>query len=142
MGAAEAVITLGRLVKFFPADEMTRELIASALTDFVGRQDELEWLVRLAANVLPEWGGLSELRGLYCTRYRPIDDIEAVSGTPGYRPAELADRAEREFFEREARETDRLLGEYRAAARRMPTPEQEAAQRLLADVEQTELKRI
>jgi hypothetical protein len=30
------------------------------------------------------WGGLSELRGLYCTRLKPADGIEADCHLPGY----------------------------------------------------------
>lgn len=140
--AASAVILLGRLIPFFPTDASTRELLADCLREFVGSPNELKWLVTLAVNVMPEWKGLAELRGLYCTRYRPLDQIEAVSGTAGFTPGELANRAERDYFEREHRHTAQRLQEYRREFARLPQAEQAANQQVLIKAASAELKRL
>ena len=138
----QAVRLMSRLITFFPADEASQKLIAASLAQFVAGPNELNWLVNLAVNVMHGWGGLSELRGLYCTKYRPLDEIEAVSNTPGYTPIALAQRAEKDFFENEQRESDRKLGEYRAEFRKLPPAEQQANSAVLIQARETELRRL
>lgn len=137
-----AVLTLGRLIPFFPADESARELIAHSLESFVAGPDHLNWLVFTACNVMREWQGLAELRGLYCSQYRPLDGIEAVSGTVGYRPADVAEQAEKEFFERESRANDQRLNEYRRDFFKLPPSEQQANTALLLTTAAVTVKRL
>lgn len=129
-----AVVIMGRLIRYFPADADTRELIALSLKSFVRSAGELKWLAHLASNVMAEWNGLAELRGLYCTRFRPVDGIEAMTSIRGYTPRELTERAEREFFEEQAREGARRLAEYKREFKQLPAAEQEANLQLLGEV--------
>lgn len=139
--AMAGVVIMGRMIPFFPGDELTRDFIARSLQAFVAGPDELNWLVNVAVNVLHDWQGLSELRGLYCSKYRPLDKIEAVSNTTGFRCQDVAAQAEKEFFEREARESDRKLAEYRREAKQLPAAEQEANATLLLEARASDLKR-
>jgi hypothetical protein len=53
----------------------------------------LVWLARaiIATRI---WQAFGEVRGVYCTHFRPMDGIEADAlDTPGYTPAELETRA-------------------------------------------------
>lgn len=141
--AGAAVLIMGRMIPFFPRDELTREFIARSVQTFVAGPDELNWLVNIAVNVLHDWKGLAELRGLYCSRYRPLDKIEAVSGTIGFRCQDVAEQAEKEFFEREARESERKLAEYRKEAKQLPAAEREANEAVLIQAQElAEVKRL
>lgn len=140
--AAAAVLIMGRMIPFFPGDEPTREFIARSLQTFVAGPDELNWLVNVAVNALHKWQGLAEIRGLYCSRYRPLDKIEAVSGTIGFRCQDVEEQAEKKFFEHEARESDRKLAEYRKEANQLPPAEQEANEAVLSAARAVDLNRL
>lgn len=129
-----AVVIMGRLIRYFPADIETRELIALSLKDFVRTAGELRWLAHIAANVMAEWNGLAELRGLYCTRFPPKDGISAVSSLPGYTPREIFERSEQEFFAEEMRQGEQRLAEYKREFLQLPPAEREANRKLLAEI--------
>ena len=85
---------VGRLsvIPFFPADEHARLEIMRLVEDMIGGevlygstpQQRLDWLVKAAVNAMRTWGGIPELRGLLCTRWKPADRIEGYSSLPGY----------------------------------------------------------
>ena len=85
--------------------------------------------------------GLAELRGLYCTKYRPADGIEAVCSIQGYTPAEVDERAERDFFAEEQRAAELRLTEYKREFAALPPAEQQENQRLLAAAGAVQLRR-
>ena len=80
-----AVAELGA-IPFFPSDAASQLVIARHLAKFVGGVAELRWLVDSAVTAMQRWGGIPELRGLYCTRYKPEDGIEANCSLAGYSP--------------------------------------------------------
>jgi hypothetical protein len=45
---------------------------------------EIAWLACEMVNVVGEWNGPKELRGVFCSRYRPADGIEMDSTHPAY----------------------------------------------------------
>jgi hypothetical protein len=71
-------------IPYFPADEHALRAIMQQISKFVDRPDRLRWLVDAALNTMLQWGGISELRGLYCTKFKPADGIEADCHLPGY----------------------------------------------------------
>jgi hypothetical protein len=85
---AAAMAELGA-IPFFPSDPAAQLVIARHVAKFVGGVKELRWLVDASVTVMQRWAGIPELRGLYCTRYKPADGIEATCMLPGYTPEEL-----------------------------------------------------
>jgi len=71
-------------IPYFPADEHARRAIMQQIAKFVDRPDHLRWLVNAALNTMRHWDGIPELRGLYCTKFKPADRIEADCHLPGY----------------------------------------------------------
>ena len=85
---------VGRLsaIPFFPSSDGAVLEIMRQLKNMIGGeivygstpQERLDWLVAAAVNAMRTWGGVPELRGLLCTRWKPADRIEAYSSLPGY----------------------------------------------------------
>jgi hypothetical protein len=71
-------------IPYFPADEHARRAIMQQISKFVDCPNHLRWLVNAALNTMRHWDGIPELRGLYCTRFKPADRIEADCHLPGY----------------------------------------------------------
>lgn len=84
---AEAIKYLAA-IPFFPTDEYAQEAVMRELEKFVDQPVRLQWLVDAAINTMRKWEGVPELRGLYCTRYRPADGRETSCSLPGYSPAD------------------------------------------------------
>ena len=74
------------IIPHFPHAENARVALAIQLSKFVSSAHQLRWLIDVAVNAMTEWRGLPELRGLYCTRFKPADGIEANCSLPGYTP--------------------------------------------------------
>lgn len=75
-------------IPFFPTDEYAQQAIMTEIGKFVDREDGLKWLFDAAMNTMRKWEGIPELRGLYCTRFKPADGVEAISTLPGYSPVD------------------------------------------------------
>ena len=87
-------------IPYFPTAEGAKLAIGSQLAKFVTGPQELRWLVDNAISAMRRWQGVPELRGLYCTRYKPKDGIEAWCSLAGYTPEDsesgyLLDEAEK-----------------------------------------------
>jgi hypothetical protein len=109
---ATAVRKMGLMIPFFPKDIETQSLIVEQLRLFVDSNDALNWLVQKAGGSMRDWernGGIPELRGLYCTKYTPIDGMHSHSTTPGYTATDLEGR----FLLREIEDAQRRFDEYR-----------------------------
>lgn len=83
-------------IPYFPQGSGARLAIAVQMGKFVENNQKLRWLVDSAVTAMDEWRGVGELRGLYCTRYKPSDGIERHSTLPGYTPADNEARYEQE----------------------------------------------
>lgn len=64
------------VLKFFPSDAVVRQEIMALLDRLVSTPEQLEWLVSALINEVGEWPGPKEVRGIFCTRFRPKDGIE------------------------------------------------------------------
>lgn len=91
---AEAVVRKwGVHLRDFPRGADDRADIAESLIEMVVSKTALEWL-RDAVISTGRLICFAELRGIYCTRYRPLDGIEgSASIAIGYRPKDQEMRA-------------------------------------------------
>jgi len=69
---------LGGTLKFFPSDEGARIGIAEEIADMVENEDQLRWLVKKLPKVFTDWPGMLEVREAFCTKFKPLDGIEAA----------------------------------------------------------------
>lgn len=75
-------------IPFFPSDSGARTAVARALRSFVSQTHHLRWLVDTSIDHMRQWGGVAELRGIYCTRFKPADGVEGYSSISGFTPAD------------------------------------------------------
>ena len=54
----------------------------------VEKPEHLAWLTDMMVNHVGEWQGPKELRGLLCSRYKPLDGIEEYTSIAGFAPAD------------------------------------------------------
>jgi hypothetical protein len=80
---AGAVSELGS-IPFFPTDSGAQLAIMVQLELFVSSAHQLRWLITAAVAGMRKWEGVPELRGLYCTRFKPADGKEVSCRLPGY----------------------------------------------------------
>jgi len=114
----ETLASMGRdlmAIPAYPSDQ--HDLILRMLDRFVDTPEHLRWLVDTAVMYLPRWEGVPALRGLYCTRYKPADGIEADCTIPGFTPADN----EMAYYENKANEEQRKLlkWQHEAAPKRL-----------------------
>ena len=81
-----ATKTLGglALLKFFPTDDFARAELVSMVCEMASTNEQIEWLVKRARNVWNQWEGPSELRALFCSKYKPADGVEFYSALPQF----------------------------------------------------------
>ena len=148
--AIEAAVRRLGVVPFFPPDADARLEIMHALEDMIGAEivygatatERLNWLVSAAINAMRTWGGIPELRGLLCSKWKPADRIEGYSSLPGYTAEDSRSLTLAEHRNRKAIEAGQTLPKLleAAACDRMPvsepvrSPEDEVAQRRRATI--------
>ena len=77
------------MLKYFPADAAGRGTIMWLLRRIATEPHEVAWLARTMVDRVGEWQGPVELRGVFCTRFKPADGVEADCQTSvGFRPAD------------------------------------------------------
>ncbi|HEY1242204.1 MAG TPA: hypothetical protein VGF16_16685 [Bryobacteraceae bacterium] len=78
-------------IPHYPRDE--HDLVMESILEFADREDGLAWLVKAAKIAMTKanggWAGEGELRGLWCTRFKPADRVEADCTLPGHTPNEI-----------------------------------------------------
>jgi hypothetical protein len=77
------------LIKYFPTGIDQQKAITIFLRGLCGNAEGLNWLVRELVNHMTEWPSPAEIRGIYCSRFKPADGVELDSNVPGYTPNEL-----------------------------------------------------
>lgn len=116
-----AVITIAEVVPFAPQSELGKRVVAAALENFVDSPEGLRYLVSQACQFESRWQGVIRLREIYCERFHPADGRLPTADPQRGSRHQLA-AAEREYFEREARETENRIARYRAE-RQLQGPE-------------------
>lgn len=96
-------------IPYFPKESGAQLAVMRAVEKFVSGPRELRWLIDTAVGRMREWRGVAELRGLYCTHFKPADGIEADCTIPGLTPAD----SEAGYLELQAAETARQIEGYR-----------------------------
>jgi len=86
----QAGIAVSRMavIKYFPSEDMARAELARMLIRMVDTGEQLEWLVRSVVENCEEYPGPKEIRGIFCTRYKPLDGVEVWSAIPGFTAAD------------------------------------------------------
>ncbi len=100
------------VIPFFPVEETALTAIVMSVESMVESIEALDWLTRIAINVMTKWS-LAELRGLYCTRYKPKDGIFVECSIPGFKPAEIRAQSERAYIERQSQEAAKEIAEWK-----------------------------
>ena len=62
----------------FPTERGARKAIMGLLWRMVDTKEKLDWLTATMIDRVGTWHGPSELRGVYCTRFKPADGIEGI----------------------------------------------------------------
>src|ERR1700679_1585590 len=73
----DAVEELAAL-SMFPTERGARKAIMGLLWRMVDTKEKLDWLTATMIDRVGTWHGPSELRGVYCTRFKPADGIEGI----------------------------------------------------------------
>jgi hypothetical protein len=118
----QAVESMATLIPFFPKDPILQRVIAVEISEYVGTQEQLDWLAKTARRHFRHWerdGALVQLRGLFCTRFEPADGIRETCTMSGF----TAEDRERAFFEKEIEDNHRRLEHYRNEALKLPESE-------------------
>lgn len=91
------------MLKYFPADDAARKGVMRLLAQMVGTQEQLAWIVETMVLDVGEWCGPKELRGVFCTKYRPADgrdeDCSATGAAAKYSPEALGARGEADHYQ-------------------------------------------
>lgn len=81
------------ILKFFPMDELQHRAMTGFLRRLCGHAEGLSWLVEQLVNRVGEWPGPAQVRGIYCTRFKPADGVENFDcALAGFTPEEGAQR--------------------------------------------------
>lgn len=83
----QAVAKLGALT-YFPSDPGARQALMELLGRMVSTPEQLDWLVRTLVDRVGTYPGPAEIRGLFCTRFRPKDGVEVNCSLSGFSPAD------------------------------------------------------
>jgi hypothetical protein len=82
----EAILAAARfsILKFYPSEPAARSEVALLMMSLCATQEQLDWLVSTVVAKLSEWPGPGALRGMFCTRFKPLDGIEANCSIAGF----------------------------------------------------------
>lgn len=88
----EAVKQFG-ILRYFPNEPGSREAVMELLERMVESSESLRWLVRTMIDEIGEWKGPMELRGVYCSRFHPMDGVEAWCSSGKFSAEAMESRA-------------------------------------------------
>lgn len=78
------------ILQFYPVDPAAREQIMLLLSRLATTKERLDWLVETMIHRVGVWRGPVEMRGVYCSRFRPADGVDGnCRETPGFTPEEI-----------------------------------------------------
>lgn len=104
-----AVLTIAELIPFAPQSRAGQLIVIQELESFVSTDEQLAWLTQTAIRHMRKFS-LPELRGLFCTRWKPKDGVDEYSTTAGFTAADL----EGQYIERQAQETVKLIEQWKS----------------------------
>lgn len=103
-----AVLVMAEMIPFFPTSKAGQMIVIRALESFVSTDQQLAWLTDRAVNHMRKFN-LPELRGLFCTRWKPADGVQEFSTLPGFTTADL----EAQAFDQQAQQTAELIEKWK-----------------------------
>lgn len=136
---SEIKIAVAKLsvLRFFPAESVARAAVMDLLSRMVEKKEHLDWLVVIMIDQVGEWHGPKELRGVLCTRYKPMDGIDVYCSIPGFTAADSEAKSAQKYA------PDRLmLAEKKLKLLPLPPEDVAANAELLDKVAHTNLSRI
>ena len=80
-----ALAKLGTM-NYFPADQGSRAEIAALLAQMCVSSKSLDWLMEQMICHVKDWPGCAEMRGIYCSRFPPMDGINTYAAHWKYSP--------------------------------------------------------
>jgi len=83
---ADAVLKLSEGLQFFPVEPKP---VMALLERMVPTKAALDWLVRALVDHVGKWTGPADVRGILCTRFRPLDGKEGYTKTVGFSAEEI-----------------------------------------------------
>ena len=86
LAIANVVAEWAALLRYFPQDEISKAAIMRFVDSLVNNAKELAWLRDSMINRVGEWSGSKELRGIFCSKFRPKDGIEIDSTHADFSP--------------------------------------------------------
>lgn len=97
------------LMRFYPANNAEAiSVIARMICKMANNEDEVVWLIQRSLDTFDEWPGLVEIRRLFCSRFRPADDIDPNLPDGPMKPLGEADR--RKVLAQDADSNVKMLG--------------------------------
>jgi hypothetical protein len=108
----KAVAMMSQSIPFFPVGDLGLEVVQRSIESFVTTTEQLDWLTNTACNTMRKFS-LPELRGIFCSRFAPADQMWVAAETPGFTPDEAVSAAEQAYHEREQRDYERKLLEWK-----------------------------
>jgi hypothetical protein len=67
------------LIKQFPSGEDQQQALAEYIVKFAETDEQLDWLGERAVDLCREWPGAIELRGIFCSRFKPKDGKSIIA---------------------------------------------------------------
>jgi hypothetical protein len=90
-------------IPFYPTTTGGKLAVMKVLRSMVSTKQQLNWLTFTMVNKAGRWKGCGELRGVFCSRFKPADGIEAdCAETAGFTPGELEARTISDHEDRKA----------------------------------------
>lgn len=127
---ASAVSIMSGVIRGFPQNVEGQAFVTHAIEKFVSTREQLHWLVETACERM-RWFSLPELRGIFCSRFRPADGVEGYCAeTPGL----TAGDQEAAYYERVGQETQAKLLQWNREQRLLPAPEEKLELPVLRDI--------
>lgn len=111
-----AIAVMKQTIPFFPQEVLGVQMVQRSIEDFVSTPEQLQWLTKVACNQMKRFS-LPELRGIFCSRFAPADGMWVSAETPGFTPDEALAASEQAYHDREAKEYERKLTEWKTEAK-------------------------
>jgi hypothetical protein len=82
----EAIICTEMLatIPFFPGESGARLAVADEFRSICNSSEEAFWLVTRLIRLYRRWPGVLEMRLVFCSRYQPLDGVEAAGTSEVY----------------------------------------------------------
>jgi len=81
--ATEKIAELGML-PFFPTEQNARTGVIGIVCSMADDNHQVDWIIRRCLQLWSKWEGPSELRAVFCSKFKPKDGIDVFSQLPQF----------------------------------------------------------